>query len=107
MSDNRAGHIALHRHADFIECACGHLCVTDSDFVQHIEQMDREFLSRNSVDRQPRGYRRRMVVVAAVTTCARALSCRRAHSRHVAQVTTTQTGNRLVNDLCPTGSQRT
>jgi hypothetical protein len=43
VSENRAGHIALHRHADFIECSCGHLAVTDSDFLQHVEEMDRRW----------------------------------------------------------------
>lgn len=50
MSDSRAGHIALHRHADFIECSCGHLCVTDSDFTEHLAEMERRWLQNRCED---------------------------------------------------------
>lgn len=34
-------HTVKYRHADFIECACGHLSVNDVDHRSHEQEMDR------------------------------------------------------------------
>lgn len=47
-------HYVKHVHADFIECRCGHLAVTESDFDQHVAQMRRfAFNARLGIVSQP------------------------------------------------------
>jgi hypothetical protein len=41
MSDSTLVHFELARHADFIECYCGHLSVTDTDHASHLEDVRR------------------------------------------------------------------
>jgi hypothetical protein len=46
-----AAHYVVHAHADFIECNCGHLAVTETDFDQHLAHMKQPYYTDANEDR--------------------------------------------------------